>query len=435
MAASEISVVSNATISVKSRFEQAAFWGIAGAVASRAFNMLAWIACARLLGKLAFGQLSMVQSTTGVFGVFAGMGLGLTATKYVAELRNADPQRAGRILGLARLVAIAAGLSISAILVITSGFFASRTLAEPALALPLALGSGLVLLGALNGFQIGALAGFEAFRTVAKVNVWAGLLSFPCIVGGAWFRNVKGAVAGLVLALAVNWFLNQLALRRECVGAGIRFSMAGCLQELPVLVHFSLPAVLASSLVSPAMWLCNAWLIHQPDGYAELGIYAAADRWRLAILFIPASIAGPVLSMLSNLRGDGNADSFRKLFRTNLALMVGLVALLSIMVASFAPLVMRLFGSGYVDGAKVLIVLAGSAIAESLNTFLGQPLITHSMWKRFWFDALLISTLLTSAWFLIPRWRGVGLAAAYGLAFALTSLLLLIYQRKQVFAS
>jgi O-antigen/teichoic acid export membrane protein len=433
LAVFEIVAATKAPIGLKSRFKEAAFWGISGAVVSRAFNMLAWVACARILGKVAFGQLSMVQSTTGVFGVFAGMGLGLTATKYIAELRNSDPIRAGRILGLAQLAAIAGGLLISSVLIALSHFVATRTLAEPGLALPLAIGSGLVMFGALNGFQIGALAGFEAFRTIAKVNIWAGLLSFPCIVGGAWLAQVRGAVAGLVLALAANWFLNEIALRRECRSARITLTIAGGLKELPVLMHFSVPALLASALVSPAMWVCNAWLIRQPNGYAELGVYAAADRWRLAILFIPASIAGPVLSMLSNLRGDGNAGSFKRLFRTNLALTVGLVTLLSIVIGSSAPLVMRLFGTGYLNGSRVLAVLACSAIAESLNTFLGQPLVTHSMWKRFWFDALLITTLLTSGWFLIPRWKGVGLAAAYGLAFTLTSLLLLVYQRKQVF--
>ena len=433
MATFQITAATKAPISVKSRFKEAAFWGIAGAVVSRAFNMLAWVACARILGKVAFGQLSMVQSTTGVFGVFAGMGLGLTATKYIAELRNSDPARAGRILGLAQLAAIVGGLAISTVLIASSHFLAVRTLAEPGLAMPLSIGSGLVLFGALNGFQIGALAGFEAFRTIAKVNIWAGLLSFPSIVGGAWFGQVRGAVTGLVLALAVNWLLNEIALRGECSRAGVRLRILDGLKELPVLVHFSVPALLASALVSPAMWVCNAWLIRQPNGYAELGVYAAADRWRLAILFIPASIAGPMLSMLSNLRGDGNTASFKRLFRTNLALTVGLVALLAIAIGCSAPLAMRLFGTGYVNGSKVLAVLACSAIAESLNTFLGQPLVTHSMWKRFWFDALLIVSLLTSGWFLIPRWRGVGLAAAYGLAFMLTSFLLLVYQRKQVF--
>jgi O-antigen/teichoic acid export membrane protein len=240
-------------------------------------------------------------------------------------------------------------------------------------------------------------------------------------------------VIGLVFALAFNWLLNQFALLREADRAGVRLTTSGSLSELSVLLHFSIPALLASALVSPAIWLCNAWLVRQPNGYSELGIYAAADRWRLAILFVPASIAGPVLSMLSNLRGNGRHDSFRRLFRTNLILTVSLVAVLSLAAVGTAPWIMRVFGPAYRSGATVLMVLACSAVFESLNTFLGQPLVTQSMWKRFAFDVVLIGTLLSSAWHLIPRWRAGGLAVSYAIAFAATSLLLVLYQRKQVF--
>ncbi len=53
-----------------------------------------------MLGKEEFGKLGIVQSTVGMFQVFAGFGLGLTATKYVAEFRDSDPAKTGRIIGL-----------------------------------------------------------------------------------------------------------------------------------------------------------------------------------------------------------------------------------------------------------------------------------------------------------------------------------------------
>ena len=58
--------------SLRARFTTAAFWSIAGAVISRGCVLLASIACARLLGKTGFGELGMIQSTVGVFGIFAG---------------------------------------------------------------------------------------------------------------------------------------------------------------------------------------------------------------------------------------------------------------------------------------------------------------------------------------------------------------------------
>jgi len=41
--------------------------------------------------------------------------------------------------------------------------------------------------------------------------------------------------------------------------------------------------------------------------------------------------------------------------------------------------------------------------------------------QRFAFDLLLAATLLTLAWWLVPRWGAAGLSVAYAIAFATTS--------------
>src|ERR1035438_1477658 len=83
--------------SLRERFTYGVIWSLAGAVVSRGFLLAASVVCARFLGKEGFGALGMIQSTAGMFGIFAGLGLGLTATKYVSEFRRQDPMRAGRI--------------------------------------------------------------------------------------------------------------------------------------------------------------------------------------------------------------------------------------------------------------------------------------------------------------------------------------------------
>src|ERR1700688_3805570 len=86
--------------SLRARVTLGIVWSLAGAVVSRGFLLAASVACARFLGREGFGALGMIQSTAGMFGVFAGLGLGLTATKYVSEFRRRDPAKAGRILAL-----------------------------------------------------------------------------------------------------------------------------------------------------------------------------------------------------------------------------------------------------------------------------------------------------------------------------------------------
>ena len=107
--------------SLRARFAMGAFWSVAGAVVSRGFLLVASIFCARFLGKEGFGALGMIQSTVGMFGVFAGLGLGMTATKYVSELRRRDPERAGRILALSDAVAFVSGSVITVLMILKIG--------------------------------------------------------------------------------------------------------------------------------------------------------------------------------------------------------------------------------------------------------------------------------------------------------------------------
>jgi O-antigen/teichoic acid export membrane protein len=420
------------TGSLRARFAVGAFWSVAGAVIARGFLLVASILCARFLGKEGFGALGMIQSTAGMFGAFAGLGLGLTATKYVSELRRQDPGRAGRILALSGAAALISGSVITVLMILTAPYLAKHVLGNPQLAVPLAIGSGLVFFGALNGAQTGALAGFEAFQSIAQVGVIGGVLSLAVIVLGVWRYGLTGAVCGSVLALAITWGLNQRVLRNECAKAGISCE-ADCRRELGVLRRFSLPALLGSILVVSGIWVCNALLARQPQGYAELGLYAAADKWRVMIVFVPSYVFAMVMPMLSNLHGEGDKAGFRKVFRANLKLNGGIALGLAALIAVFVEPIMRVYGSEFRGGRTVLILLALAAVGEVFNSMLGQPLIAaHEMWYRFAFDAVLVAVLVGVAWLLIPRWGALGLAMSYGLAYVLTTSVLMTFAKSAV---
>ena len=108
------------TGSLRARFTAGVFWSLGGAVISRGFTLGASIVCARFLGKARFGELGMIQSTVGTFGILAGLGLGLTATKYVAEFREQDGSKVGRILALSALAALVSGTFMAVLLIATA---------------------------------------------------------------------------------------------------------------------------------------------------------------------------------------------------------------------------------------------------------------------------------------------------------------------------
>ena len=103
-----------------------------------------------------------------MLGVFAGLGLGLTATEYVAECRTRDPERAGRIVALGCTVAIASGGLLALVLSqrtgqsLPQGRWGTRTWRGNCES-----HAPCCSLNALNGAQTGALSGFEAFRAIA----------------------------------------------------------------------------------------------------------------------------------------------------------------------------------------------------------------------------------------------------------------------------
>lgn len=91
---------------VGSRLAHGVFWSMAGSVISRSMMLCATVLLARMLGKMFYGELGIIQSTVGMFGVFSGFGLGLIATKHVTEFCQRDPERMGRTIGASGLFAM-----------------------------------------------------------------------------------------------------------------------------------------------------------------------------------------------------------------------------------------------------------------------------------------------------------------------------------------
>ncbi len=366
------------------RLARGAFWSLAGAVISRGLMLVASMLLAQVFGKEVYGEFGMIRSTVGMFGVLAGFGLGLTATKHVADFRQSDPARAGRIIALSSLIAMVAGGLMALALFILAPWLARHTLNASHLSGLLRVGCLLLFLDAINGAQTGALAGFEAFKTIARVNLLAGLASFPMLVGGAYFGGLAGAVWGLVLSLAIRWALNHRALRREATRANVPMCVAGWTREWNVFWKFGLPLLLGSLAVGPANWACRAMLVNQPDGYGELGIFNAAFQWRIAVVFIPVTACQIVLPVLSSLVSVGNHSQYLKTLKYCVLLNVAAAVVVAIPILLMSGWIMACYGKDFAAGTWVLVLLVCSAGLKSLSVLLNQALISRGMaWLDF----------------------------------------------------
>ena len=398
---------------LRGRFARGAVWSFIGAVLAQGSNLAASILAARVLGKEQFGEYGMIQSTIGMLGTFAGLGLGVTTTKYVAEFRDKDPDKVGRIIALGWVIAVLFSGLLTVGLFVYAPLLAVKTLNAPHLASGLRIGCALLFLNAFNGAQIGAFSGFEAFREVARINLVRGLIGLPLTFAGVYFWQIDGAIWALVATAAITCALSQALLRNKCRSLGIHPRLSDSWVERRVLWTFSTPAFLSGILVGPAIWAANTMLVNQAGGYAEMGILSAATQWRNAIGFIPGVLGQFALPILANLNGEEDLRRYGKALRWNLLLTALAATAVALPVALGSFQIMRLYGRSFQNGACVLVISAATGVVSSVNGVVGTAILSsRSVWVGFAFNAMWAALFLVGSYLLIPAHLALGLASA-----------------------
>jgi O-antigen/teichoic acid export membrane protein len=405
-------------------------WSLVGAVSSRGLALVASVIAARVLGKSVFGELGIIQSTINMYGTFAQLG-GLTATKHVAEFRKRAPERAGRIIALSIVAAVASGAVAGTFMVVTSSW-AARLLAAPRLQGAIATSALALLLIVTNEAQDGVLSGLEAFKRRSVVQFTMGIASFPLVVLGVFFFGLVGAVWGLIASQGLLALLNYRAICKETSLAGVPIRWREVAREIRILATFGLPTLCSGAVYVPSMWIANMILVNTAGGYAEMGIFNAADRWRTAILFFPLLLGGVTLPMLASLRGEFAIRRYHKLLWANIKLSVFASLAVAAPVAFFARWIMTGFGPGFAEGTWVLITLCTTSVAFAAYWIVGQSLVSQGhVWTMFSFNLGWAVTLLTSEWLL--RAHGAkGLAGAYLFADVARLIAALIYANRML---
>lgn len=398
---------------IGSRMATGAFWALAGSVISRGLMLLASIIVARILGKTEYGELGMIRSTVTMFTVFAGFGLGLTATKYIAEFRETNKIKAGKIIGLSTIFAGITGSIIAIIILLTAPIIASKTINAPHLVNELRLGAFMLFFSAINGAQTGILAGLEAFKSIAKVNIIAGLVAFPIQIGFTLLWGLTGSVIGFGTNFLVLWSLNFISVRKISSNFNIKIDFTYSWSEWPILYKFSLPALLSGLLVSPVLWACNAMLVNQPNGYEEMAIFDAGFQWRNSVLFIPAILSQIALPLLSS--ESTNHKKFSKILKTNILLNLVSSLFIALLILFFSKLIMSSYGEGFIEGRNVLNILIITTVLISINSVVGQAMASkNKMWYAFSLNLIWAISILAASYYFNTRNSGaLGLATAY----------------------
>lgn len=400
---------------------RSSFWSVVGAMIARVLGLVAWMVVARLLGRTAFGELGIVQNTTGVLQNLCVFGLGLTATRYVSEHRVADAERAGRVMGISILLAAISGLAVAGVLYVFSPWVARVVLAAPHLKTVLGIGCILIALYAVTGVMEGALVGLDAFKDWAGLNLVMGVAALPIYGIGAWRGGLLGVMWAAVavaagLAVVSYGVLSRASARRNCP---IRF--AGCWREIRAFVDFSVPVTVSAQTYFLGDWLGNWLLVRQPGGYGEMGLYNAAARWQQAVSFIPLQMRRAVFPALTDRYAAGDRKSFTQMLRYYMLVSTGLAMLCAVGLSLISRFVMAGYGSEFVQGWPVLVVVSLAVVIQPVRwAFEMIYRATSTVWYEFLMNALWVAVMLTGM-ALIPARGSMRLALSVLVAFAVST--------------
>ncbi len=396
-------------------------------MAGRSAGLITSVIVARVLGKEVFGEFSIIQSTIMTFGVFAGFGAGLTATKHIAESFRTDPARSGRILALAVMMGSAFGCAMTVALLIGSPFIASRMLSSPQLTSFLQIASMSIVVSSLGGAQSGALAGFEAFQTLSRLNVLTGMITILGVSVGVILNGMKGALWGYNLAVVISCYLGFRALNSVTRGNGVIIDYKNCFREWAVLWRFSLPTMLANTMVTPVAWACNAMLVNQPGGFSEMAVYNIVTQWRQLLLFLPGVAAQVFLPIMSSQTLRERQVSAKSIY---LKLNIIIAAPFLIGLSLLSPLIMTLYGKSYTAQWPVFIVVQLATFAQIIQS----PVITSwaadgRMWTNFIANGFWGLALIILSWTLI-KLGALGLGLALLISFLLYFAVIMLTKRR-----
>ena len=395
-------------------------WALVGAACSQTSSLVAGVVLGRMLGVTGFGELALIQATLLLLGNLGEAGLTVATTKFSGQWRTADPARAGRLIGSVLRLTAVSGVFMA---LVFAGFrpYLGLTIAAPT-STELVAGAGLLIFDMLNRIQFGALAGLEAFKASTRIYIWRGVLTLPCVWLGVRAGNLSGAILAMGAVSGVTFAIGHLRLQEQCRARAIQIGYTAPF-EIGIL-STSLSLWMSSFLVAGSAWAVS-FLLSRHSGFAELGIFNAATRWSMVLLFLPNALFQVVLPMLAHKHAAEDYQSCGRIIATVLSVTLVVTGVGAMLVAALSPIVMRWYGDEFKVGINVLSLAALGAIVSAIYT-VGSGIVWATdrpirMLRVDFFKAILLLALCLMG-FSSSAWN---VTVAYAVSFSVGSVLLM----------
>ncbi|MEL0644028.1 oligosaccharide flippase family protein [Olleya sp. Ti.3.14] len=329
-----MSKLTNIVLGLKQNdFIKDSFWALLGNVIAKGMSLLGAILVARFLQKDLYGEYGTIKSTLTNLAIFSTLGLGYTATKYIAQYKNEKPELLNTITKFSMKISFVVSTVLAIALLLFANYIASDVLEAPHLTTPLRFVSVWIVFNALTTAQIGILSGFNAFKPMARISTYVGVFAFITSVIFTYVWSLNGALLALLSTQILNWLLNYIEVQKYLPKNQEFVKDKTFLKQI---IQFSIPVALQEGLYALTSWLMILMLLKLSD-FGQVGLYSAAIQWSVILLFIPGILRNVILTHLSGV--SNNQNEHKKILKQTLTINF---------LATFIPFLIIYFLRGFV---------------------------------------------------------------------------------------
>ena len=383
------------------------FWAVFGNGLGHFLLLLSGIIIARFLGKDIYGEYGVVKTTMFYIASFSTLGLGFTATRFVARYNDTDNALLkGSIISSIIITTISSAVLCFFLFIFSVPL--ANYLGEPGLSTPFRFLGIIIIAKALSTTTGAILGGTKNFKAVGINNIISGVCMLAMGVGFTYFWGLKGSLVALLSSQLILCILNFFAISKKTLAKLV--NVEGQPQYGPLL-KFTFPVALQELSYALAQWGV-VMLLTKYSSLGEVGLYSAAAQWNAIILFMPSLLSNVVLSYLS-----GSTDKQQiKILR--LMLLVNFISTLFpfIIVYIFSDFITSFYGSTFVGMKDVMNILVFSTIFDCMSKVFQSNMISKGKnWVLFSYRTIRDITLLALTFFVLYHSTGENGATKYAL--------------------
>jgi O-antigen/teichoic acid export membrane protein len=347
--------------------------------------MLSTIVLARSLETPAFAAFSYFHLTVSMLAAYAAMGLGVTASRFFAEVGYEKAEAAPPPLGTLCVLSILISVIAAVVILFLPDQWLSGGLAIPRWLL--SAGALTLALGVIPG---GAILGLERYREAAIVSAISGGLLIAGALLAASHHSPKLAMLAIVFA-ALFQAGGQYAIAIRVTGwQRIRDGLWLRKEAVTKVFGFAGPMLLVSLMSASGSWLVGRIILGGEGGENAFALYIIGLQWFSLTLLLPGMISRVLLPSVVR-SAVTNAEIGRRLTKQGALLATSLAFVMALGGALFGPWLLSLYGDQYEAGRWFIAAFMGAALMSAPANTLGNAIVAR--------DRQMIWLLITATWF------------------------------------